>query len=83
MEEIILEDVNGAKFKAKILFTHFDYNYSKNYIVYLIDDDLLAASYEIVNDKYILNSDLSSGEYDMIDKVIEIKLKENSNEIQD
>lgn len=74
MNEIILEDVNGNKIKATFLFTHFDYNFSKNYIVYLIDNDLLASSYEIVDDKYIIDNDLSSAEYDMIDKVIESKM---------
>ena len=45
VDEIILEDVDGKKIKATKLFTHFDYNFSKNYIVYLIDDDILASSY--------------------------------------
>ena len=60
MNEMILEDVNGNKTKATFLFTHFDYNFGKNYIVYLVDNDL------------------SSGEYDMIDKVIESKMGEES-----
>lgn len=74
MNEIILEDVDGNKTKATFLFTHFDYNFSKNYIVYLIDNDLLASSYEEVDGKYIIDNDLSSAEYDMIDKVIESKM---------
>lgn len=78
MNEIILEDINGHKTKATFLFTHFDYNFSKNYIVYLIDNDLLASSYEIVDDKYIINDDLSTKEYDMIDKVIESKMGDKS-----
>ena len=78
MNEMILEDVNGNKTKATFLFTHFDYNFGKNYIVYLVDDDILASSYEIVDDKYIIDNDLSSGEYDMIDKVIESKMGEES-----
>lgn len=78
MNELILEDVEGNKIKATFLFTHFDYNFSKNYIVYLVDDDLLASSYELVDDKYIIDNDLSSAEYDMIDKVIERKMGEES-----
>jgi len=73
---MVLTDVLGNKYKAKILFTHFDYNFSKNYIVYLIDDDLLASSYEEVDGKYIINNDLTSNEYDMIDKVILKKMGE-------
>lgn len=38
----------------------------------------LASSYEIVDDKYIINNDLSSAEYDMIDKVIEEKMGEKN-----
>lgn len=71
---MILLDVEGKAIKATLVFTHFDYNFRKNYIVYSIDDDLLAASYEIVNDKYVIDSDLSSREYDMIDQVIEKKV---------
>ena len=78
MNEILLEDIDGKTTKATFLFTHFDYNFGKNYIVYLIDDDLLASSYELVDDKYIINNDLSSSEYDMIDKVIESKLGDAS-----
>ena len=55
MNEIILEDVDGNKTKATFLFTHFDYNFGKNYIVYLIDNDLLASSYEEVDGKYIID----------------------------
>ena len=73
---MILIDVSGNKYKAKILFTHFDYNFSKNYIVYLVDDDLLASSYEEIDGQYIINNDLSSNEYDMIDRVIEQKMGE-------
>ena len=78
MNEIVLEDINGNKYKATLLFTHFDYHFSKNYIVYLVDNDLLASSYELVDDKYIINNDLSSAEYDMIDKVIESKMGEEN-----
>lgn len=41
MNKMILEDIEGNKIKATFLFTHFDYYFSKNYIVYLVDDDLL------------------------------------------
>lgn len=78
MNEIILESIDGRKIKATLLFTHFDYNFGKNYIVYLVDNDLLASSYELVDDKYIINDDLSSSEYDMIDKVIESKMGESN-----
>lgn len=77
MDSITLEDVEGKKYKAKLLFTHFDYIFSKNYIVYLIDDDLLASSYETLNGKFIIDNDLSSNEYDMIDRVITEKLGDN------
>lgn len=76
MANVILTDIEGNKYKAEILFTHFDYFFSKNYIVYLFDKDLLAASYETVNNNLIINSNLSSKEYDMIDKEIERKLGE-------
>ncbi|MCM1052627.1 MAG: hypothetical protein NC483_01430 [Ruminococcus sp.] len=77
MDSIILTDIDGNKFKAEILFTHFDYTFGKNYIIYLVDKDLLASSYETVEDKYIINNDLSSKEYDMLDRQINIKLGEN------
>lgn len=73
-DNIILVDNEGHSYKANLLFTHFDYTFGKNYVVYLIDNDLLAASYEIEGDKYIINNDLSSKEYDMIDATIERKL---------
>ncbi len=73
MNDLILVDEEGNKIKAEVLFTHFDYNFSKNYIVYLVDNDVLAASYEIVDNNYVINNDLTSEEYDMIDKVIESK----------
>ena len=74
MNKITLIDVDGNKFKAEILFTYFDYSYNKDYVVYLIDNDLLASSYEKKDNKYIINNDLSSKEYDMIDHLIEKKL---------
>ena len=76
MNNITLTDIDGNTYKAEILFTHFDYNFGKNYIVYLIDDDLLVSSYEQIDNKYIINNDLSSSEYDMIDKTISMKLGE-------
>lgn len=74
MANVILTDVYGDKLKASILFTHFDYNFGKDYIVYLVDDDVLASSYELVNNEYIIDNDLSSKEYDMIDNLLSIKL---------
>lgn len=76
MNNLVLTDAEGNKFKATFLFTHFDYNFSKNYIVYLVDNDLLASSYELVDGNYIIDDDLSSAEYDMIDKIIESKAGE-------
>ncbi len=77
VDSTILTDIDGNKFKAEILFTHFDYTFGKNYIIYLVDKDLLASSYEKVEDKYIINNDLSSREYDMLDREIIIKLGDN------
>ncbi len=77
MDNIILIDTEGHKYKANFLFTHFDYSFGKDYIIYLIDNDLLASSYELVNNEYIINNDLSSKEYDMLDKIIESRLGEN------
>jgi len=76
MDYTILTDIEGNTYKAVILFTHFDYGFSKNYVVYLLDNDLLASSYEEKDGHFIINNDLSSSEYDMIDKVIESKLSE-------
>ena len=76
IDEIILEDVDGKKIKATKLFTHFDYNFSKNYIVYLVDDDILATSYEEVDGKIIIDNDLSAKEYDMIDEEIAKRMGE-------
>lgn len=76
IDEIILEDVDGKKIKATKLFTHFDYNFSKNYIVYLVDDDILASSYEEVDGKIIIDNDLSAKEYDMIDEEIAKRMGE-------
>ena len=78
MNNIVLTDIEGNSFKATLLFTHFDYNFSKKYIVYLVDNDLLASSYEEVDGKIIIDNDLSSNEYDMIDKVIESKMGEEN-----
>ena len=74
MNKMVLTDVFGNKYNAKFLFTHFDYHFSKNYIVYLVDNDLLASSYEEVDGNYIIDNDLSAKEYDMIDEVITEKL---------
>ena len=76
IDEIILEDVDGKKIKATKLFTHFDYNFSKNYIVYLVDDDILVSSYEEVDGKIIIDNDLSAKEYDMIDEEIAKRMGE-------
>lgn len=78
MNNMTLTDIDGNTFKATLLFTHFDYNFGKNYIVYLVDNDLLASSYEEVEGKIIIDNDLTSNEYDMIDKVIESKSGEEN-----
>ena len=78
MNNLVLTDIEGNKFKATFLFTHFDYSFGKNYIVYLVDNDLLASHYEEVDGKYIIDNDLTSGEYDMIDHVIESKMGEEN-----
>ncbi len=73
-DNIILTDVYGDKIKASILFTHFDYEFQKDYLIYTVDDDILASSYTMVNNQYIINNDLSSKEYDMIDHLLATKL---------
>ncbi len=73
---MILTDEEGNKYKVNLLFTYFDYGFGKNYIVYLIDNDVLASSYEKIDNNYIINNDLSASEYDMIDRVINLKLGE-------
>ena len=75
MNYTILTDIEGNKYKVVILFTHFDYNFSKNYIVYLEDNDLLASHYEEKDGKYIIDNDLISTQYDMIDKIIESRME--------
>ena len=77
MRKITLTDENGKKYQAQILFTYFDYFYGKDYLVYQIDNDILAASFKKVNNRYLINSDLTSSEYDMLDKQIAMKLGED------
>lgn len=74
MNYTILTDIEGKKYKVEILFTHYDYTFNKNYVVYLEDNDLLASIYFQKDGKYIIDNDLSSREYDMIDKVIERRM---------
>ncbi len=79
MDKVILIDTDGKKYNAKILFTHFDYKFSRNYIVYSIEDDILASAYlENEDNQYIIDNDLSSNEYDMLDQEITKKLGENN-----
>ena len=68
MKNILLIDENGNNIKAKFLFTHFEEKFNRNYIVYIIDNDLLASSYEKKDEKYLINNDLSSEELDLITK---------------
>lgn len=77
MGNMILTDVYGEKLKANVLFTHFDYQFGKDYIIYMIDNDILASSYTLVQDKYIIDNDLTSREYDMIDNLLTMKLGES------
>ncbi len=76
MNNIELIDSDGNKIKGELLFTHYDATFNKNYIIYLIEKDLIASSYELVDNKYIINNDLSTKEYDMLDELIERKMKE-------
>ncbi len=78
MNNVTLTDIEGNTYKATILFTHFDYNFGKKYIVYLVENDLLASSYEEVDGKFIINNDLTSKEYDMIDLEIEKRASEEN-----
>ncbi len=70
----VLTDVLGKNYKARILFTYFDYKESKSYVVYTIEGDLLASSYMEKDGKFIINNDLTTREYDMIDNLVKEKL---------
>lgn len=76
MNEITLLNEQNQEIQAHILFTYYNKIFNKNYIIYMVDNDVLASSFEIINNQYILNNNLTSEEYDMIDKEIERK-KEN------
>ena len=74
-ENFVIE-VKGKKINCEMFYT-FEKN-NNNYMVYtdhVIDESgeerLLAAKYTIENDKIILNDNLSTEEYDMIDKEME------------
>lgn len=74
MEQIILLDEHGKMVEAELLFTYFNEDYHKNYLIYLIDNELVASSYTKKEDKFLINNDLTEEEFDMLDKIIEKKL---------
>ncbi len=76
MDKIELVNEEGKTFQAEILFTYYSKDYDKNYLVYVVDDELVASSYTLKDNKYILNNDLTDAEFDMLDIVIERKLGE-------
>lgn len=78
VDYVTLQDIHGDTYKAVILFTHFDYHFGKNYIVYLVENDLLASSYEEKDGHFIIDNNLTSAEYDMIDQVIESKMEKDN-----
>lgn len=74
MENITLLDKQGKSIEAELLLTYFSEDYDKNYLIYLIDNELIASSYTKKEDKYIIDNDLTEKEFDMLDKIIEKKL---------
>ena len=66
MNSIDLTDTEGNTFNAKVLFMHHSDDFNKDYIVYLIDNELYSSSYEIVDNQIVINSELSDEEYDML-----------------
>jgi len=76
METITLIDESRKTIEASLLLTYYSEEYNKNYLIYLIDNDLIASSYSKKNNNYIINNDLTDKEFDMLDKLIETKLGE-------
>lgn len=74
MENITLLDKQGKSIEAELLLTYFSEDYDKNYLIYLIDNELIASSYTKKEDKYLIDNDLTEKEFDMLDKIIEKKL---------
>lgn len=74
MENITLLDEHGKLIEAELLLTYFSEDYHKNYLIYLIDNELVASSYTKKEDKFLINNDLTEEEFDMLDKIIEKKL---------
>lgn len=71
----ILKDNAGNAFNANILFTYNDREHKKDYVIYEIDKELYASSYESRNNEFIIKNDLTNQEYDMIDKIIAIRME--------
>ena len=76
MENITLMDEHSKLIEAKLLLTYFSEDYHKNYLIYLIDNELVASSYTKKDDKYFISNDLTEEELDMLDKILERKLGE-------
>ena len=72
MQNVELYDEDGNKVRAKILFMQ------KKYVIYSIDDDVMASAYEMKGEQCILNNDLTSAEYDMLDAYLVRKLGGNN-----
>ena len=53
-----------------------DLNFQKKYIIYTIDDDIVASSYDLIGERCVLNNDLTTQEYDMLDEYLNRKLGE-------
>ena len=77
MQNVELFDEEGNKVRAKILFMHYDLDFQKKYVIYSIDDDVMASAYEMKGEQCILNNDLTSAEYDMLDAYLIRKLGAN------
>ncbi len=78
MDKIVLIDKQGKEYLAEIIFTYYIKEYNKNYLVYLINKDLLAASFELKNEQYIIDNNLTDREFDILDEIIAKKIGENN-----
>ena len=77
MQGLELYDNKGHKIKAEVLFTHYDLDFQKKYIIYTIDDDIVASSYDVVDNQLVINNDLTTKEYDMLDNILNKRLCDN------
>lgn len=71
VNEIILEDDMGKKIKAKLIYTYYDSDKDKNYMVYVIDGEMYASIYNEINGKIVVDSNLTEEEYNMLDNMLE------------